>query len=295
MMMPTRVLCACVDIGSNTTRLLVAEPGPGGLREVLAQRSFTRIGRGAGADGTIAEAKLPEVGEVVAAQVQAARALGVDRLRVVATAAIRRAPNRNDLLEVVRQRAGVDVEVLSAEEEARLAFAGATALLDPAPAGTIGVVDVGGGPAGLVGGTVGGGVEWVVSLPVGSGMLADAHLHAAPPAPEELARLRAAAADAFAGLDTPQPDVAVAVGGSATSLRRLVGPVLDEQSLGDALEAVCSDRRAAVARRFDLDAERVRLLPAGLAILEEAARAFSAPLTLGLGGLREGIVLSEAL
>src|SRR4051794_5091070 len=254
MMMPTRVLCACVDIGSNTTRLLVAEPGPGGLREVLAQRSFTRIGRGAGADGTIAEAKLPEVGEVVAAQVQAARALGVDRLRVVATAAIRRAPNRKDLLDVVRERAGVDVEVLTAEEEARLAFAGATALLNPTPAGTVGVVDVGGGSSELVVGTVGGGVDWVVSLPVGSGVLADLYLHADPPAPDELGALRSAAAEAFAGLDAPQPDIAVAVGGSATSLRRLVGPVLDERSIGEALEAVVSDRCAAVARRFDLDA-----------------------------------------
>lgn len=293
--MPRQVLCACVDIGSNTTRLLVAEQGPGGLREVLAQRSFTRLVRGAAPDGTIAAAKLPEVGEVVAAQVQAARALGVDRLRVVATAAIRRAPNRSALLAAVRERAGVDVEVLSAEEEARLAFAGATALLDPSPAGTVGVVDVGGGSSELVVGTVAGGVSWVVSLPVGSGVLADSHLHADPPAPGELAALRAAAAEAFNGLDAPRPDVAMAVGGSATSLRRLVGPVLDERSLGEALEAVVSDRCAAVARRFDLDAERVRLLPAGLAILEEAARTFGSPLTLALGGLREGVVLAEAL
>jgi exopolyphosphatase / guanosine-5'-triphosphate,3'-diphosphate pyrophosphatase len=294
MIMPRQVLCACVDIGSNTTRLLVAEPGPEGLREVLAQRSFTRLGRGAAADGTIAAAKLPEVGEVVAAQVQAARALGVDRLRVVATAAIRRAPNRGALLAAVRDRAGVDVEVLSAEEEARLAFTGATALLDPPPAGTVGVVDVGGGSSELVVGTVRDGVDWVVSLPVGSGVLADAFLHGDPPEAVQLAALRSAAADAFAGIDAPRPEVAVAVGGSATSLRRLVGPVLDERSLGEALEAVVSDRAAAVARRFDLDAERVRLLPAGLAILEEAARAFAAPLTLALGGLREGVVLAEA-
>jgi exopolyphosphatase/guanosine-5'-triphosphate,3'-diphosphate pyrophosphatase len=287
------VLCACVDIGSNTTRLLVAEPGPDGLREVLAQRSFTRLGRGTGPDGTISPAKLPELGEVVAAQVQAARALGVERLRVVATAAIRRAPNRAALLAAVRERAGVDVEVLTAEDEARLAFAGATALLYPPPAGSVGVVDVGGGSSELVVGTIAGGVEWVISLPVGSGLLADAHLHSDPPAPDELAALRAAAAAAFTGVRAPRPDAAVAVGGSATSLRRLVGPVLDERSLAEALEVVVSDRAAAVARRHDLDAERVRLLPAGLAVLEEAARAFSAPLTLALGGLREGVVLAE--
>src|SRR4051812_6187218 len=195
------LLCACVDIGSNTTRLLVAEPGPGGLREVLAQRAFTRLGKGCGPDGTIAAEKLPQLGEVVAAQVAAARELGAERLRGVATAAIRRAPNRDDLIAALRDRGGVGVEVLTAEEEARLAFAGATALLNPPPAGSVGVVDVGGGSSELAVGTVADGVRWVVSLPVGSGVLADAHLHSDPPTGEELEALRTAAADAFAGIE----------------------------------------------------------------------------------------------
>src|SRR4051794_37194416 len=144
------VLCACIDIGSNTTRLLVAEMGQDGLREVLAQRAFTRLGKGTAPDGSIAPEKIPQLGDVVAAQVAAARRLGVRRLRVVATAAIRRAPNREQLVAAIHRAAGVDVEVISAEEEARLAFAGATALLDPKPAGSIGVVDVGGGSSELV-------------------------------------------------------------------------------------------------------------------------------------------------
>ena len=73
----------------------------------------------------------------------------------------------------------------------------------------------------------------------------------------------------------------------------MVGPVLDEESIAEALEAVVADRAASVARRYDLDAERVRLLPAGLAVLEEAARVFAAPLELALGGLREGVLLAE--
>ena len=74
--MPRLVLCACVDIGSNTTRLLVAEPGPSGLREVLAERCFTRLGRGTGPDGSIDPAKLAEIAEVVCGQVRAAREVG---------------------------------------------------------------------------------------------------------------------------------------------------------------------------------------------------------------------------
>src|SRR4029077_17827850 len=103
--------------------------------------SFTRVTQGTGPGGAIAAEKLREVAEVVAAQVDAARSCGAERLRVVATAAIRRAPNREALVDAGRRRAGVDVEVLSAEEEARLAFAGATALRTPPPAGTVGVVD----------------------------------------------------------------------------------------------------------------------------------------------------------
>jgi exopolyphosphatase/guanosine-5'-triphosphate,3'-diphosphate pyrophosphatase len=292
--MPRLVLCACVDIGSNTTRLLVAETGPRGFREVLAQRCFTRLSRATRPDGAIEAGKLAEIAQVVAGQVDAARALGAVRLRVVATAAIRRAPNRDALVDAVRRHAGVELEVLTAEEEARLAFSGATALIDPPPPGSVGVVDVGGGSSELAVGTVAEGARWIVSLPVGSGMLADAHLHSDPPTGDELAALRAAAARAFGGVQPPRTDIAVAVGGSATSLRRLVGPVLDEESIAAALEAVVSDRAASVAREFDLDAERVRLLPAGLAVLEEAARAFAAPLELALGGLREGLLLEEA-
>jgi exopolyphosphatase/guanosine-5'-triphosphate,3'-diphosphate pyrophosphatase len=292
--MPRLVLCACVDIGSNTTRLLVAEPGPSGLREVLAERCFTRLGRGTGPDGSIDPAKLAEIAEVVCGQVRAAREVGVDRVRVVATAAIRRAPNRDELVAAVRREVGVDVEILTAEDEARLAFSGATALIVPPPTGLVGVVDVGGGSSELAVGTVAEGARWIHSLPVGSGVLADAYLHSDPPAPAELAALRAAAADVFAAVDPPGTDIAVAVGGSATSLRRLVGPVLDETSIARALAAVVADRSTAVARALGLEAERVRLLPAGLAILDEAARAFGSPLELALGGLREGVLLAEA-
>src|SRR5439155_3952061 len=100
------VLCACVDIGSNTTRLLVAETGTNGFREILAQRCFTRLGAGTGPDGSIAREKLQEVAEVVAAQAAASRELGVARLRVVATAAIRHAPNRDALVEAIARAAG---------------------------------------------------------------------------------------------------------------------------------------------------------------------------------------------
>jgi len=135
--------CACIDIGSNTTRLLVAESRDGRLQEVLATRAFTRLGSGKG--DAIPGEKVAEVAELVASQVRMAHECGVEAIRIVATAAIRQAPNRAEFCEAVEAAADLPVAVLSGDDEARLAFAGATRTLQHAPLGEIGVVDVGGG------------------------------------------------------------------------------------------------------------------------------------------------------
>ena len=99
----------------------------------------------------------------------------------------------------------------------------------------------------------------------------------------------------LAAIDVPQPDCAVAVGGSAASLRRLVGAVLEPDALERALaRAVAASTAAEVARRFALDPERVRLLPAGMLILDAASQRLGRPLQIGRGGLREGVLLELA-
>ncbi len=189
--------------------------------------------------------------------------------------------------------AGVEVELLSAEEEARLAFAGATwACRDAAPEAPLGVVDVGGGSSELIVGTRADGVVWSRSLPLGSGDLADRHLHDDPPSHAALDAIRAEIAGALQGVAVPPVTRAVAVGGSATSLARLVGSLLDADTLAaavDGLAAVPAERVAAV---HELALERVRLLPAGILLLAAAA-ALMGPLTVAEGGLREGLVLEQ--
>src|SRR6478672_6075945 len=180
---PASMVCACIDIGSNTTRLLVAAPRAGGLRELCQQRAFTRIGRALRDDGRIVTGKIEEVAEVVATQARTAEQLGARALKAVATAAIREAANRDDLVAAVRTRCGVDVEVLTDGEEARLAFVGAT----------------------------------------------------------------------------------------ATSLRRLVGALLEPETLERGLRVLAGTPVADVARTYELDPERVKLLPAGILMLEEAS------------------------
>lgn len=282
---------ACIDIGSNTTRLLVAEPADGQLRELLAQRAFTRIGKGRRLDGPIPPDKVAEVAEVVATQARVAEELGASAVRAVATAAIRQAANAEALLAAVHAAAGLEVEVLSGEEEARLAFIGATRTLGSEPEGDVGVVDVGGGSSELALGTLDGGVRWSASFRIGSGFLADAYLRSDPPSIAELNAVRAHVAGAFEGLDVKRPALGVAVGGSATSLRRLVGGVLEHETLERGIRVLASTPVAEVARRFELEPERVRLLPAGILVLEAAADRLGVPLQIGRGGLREGVVL----
>ena len=282
---------ACIDVGSNTTRLLVAESRGGRLRELMSQRSFTRIGKSIVGGGRIPKKKVRETTEVVAAQARAARDLGAEQIVVVATAAIRRAPNGRELAVAIEEQTGLPVRILSEPEEARLSFLGATRSLTAPIDGRVGVVDVGGGSTEIAIGTIAEGVCWSESFRIGSGLLADSHLHSDPPAASELSTVRQHVAGVFKGLEVPPTEMAVAVGGSATSLRRLVGAELSPETLERSLRILSSTRIEEVARRFDLDAERVKLLPAGLLIFEELSTRLGLTLQIAGGGLREGAII----
>jgi exopolyphosphatase/guanosine-5'-triphosphate,3'-diphosphate pyrophosphatase len=282
---------ACIDIGSNTTRLLVAECEGGQLTEVHAERSFTRIGQGLLGDGSISPAKVKIVVEVVTDQLRRATELGATEVRAVATAAIRRSQNGTLLVDAIHAACGLRVEILSAEEEARLAFVGAARTLGHVPAGELGVVDVGGGSSELAVGIAPDAVSWCTSFALGSGNLAERCLRSDPPSERELSDARGQVSRALEGISVPRPAEAVAVGGSAASLRLLAGPVLDGAAFGRLLGLLASERAVDFALRFGLAPERVELLPAGLLILEGVSQLFGAALQIGRGGIREGVLL----
>jgi exopolyphosphatase/guanosine-5'-triphosphate,3'-diphosphate pyrophosphatase len=285
------VSCACVDIGSNTTRLLLAECRDGSLRELMTQRVFTKIGRSIRRDGAIPADKLAETADVVERQVRHARELGADRIAIVATAAVREARNGADLTGAIQLATGLSTRVLSEDDEARLAFLGASRTLGTTFEGNLCVVDVGGGSTEIAIGTLEEGVIWSQSFRVGSGFLADSYLHSDPPLVNELESARAHAAGMFEGLHTPPVGRAVASGGSATSLRRMAGAELSHDALERAIRLLASAPAAEIAERFELDPERVRLLPAGVLILEAVGDSLGLALKIGNGGIREGVVL----
>ena len=137
----------------------------------------------------------------------------------------------------------------------------------------------------------GDGVREVHSFGIGSGVLSEDLITGDPPGPGEIRKLRERIEDFFADVELEHPDQAVAVGGSATSLRRLVGAVLEYETLERGVRVLTSDPAVEVAKMFELDPRRVEVLAAGVLLLEQFSQMLGQPLQIGKGGLREGVIL----
>lgn len=281
--------CACIDVGSNTTRLLVADSVAGGIKKVRNERVFTLIGRSLGDSRRIPPEKIDETVAAVADQVRLARELGTERIRAVATAAVRQAANADELVAAVERRTGIVLDVLEGEEEARLAFRGAARAAKSK--GKLAVIDVGGGSTEIAIGDATGRVAIAESVPVGSLVVTERYLPTDPPQPAELDEAREEIARTFAGFEPPAVDDVAAVGGSARSLLRVASRELSPADLDHALDALCAEPADALGPRVGLDPIRVRVLPAGALVLAELARRFDRPLRICKGGLREGVIL----
>ena len=284
---------ACIDIGSNTTRLLVADCEGASLIECRQERVFTLIGRSIDASGAIPSEKLREVVDAVVAQLAIARQFGAVEVRCVATAGVRRAANGDALVALVHEACdGLQLEILSAAEEARLAFIGAAWGAGAGNERGLGVVDAGGGSSELVVGDAPTAVRWWVSLPLGSSDITSRWMRSDPPTAAEIEQAKQHTREILADVQPP-PHVGrlVAVGGSATSVRLLAGSVLDVDVLDHLLGVVQRLSTVDFARKFGIDVQRARLLAGGLVILHAVSELFAAPLEIGRGGLREGLLL----
>jgi exopolyphosphatase/guanosine-5'-triphosphate,3'-diphosphate pyrophosphatase len=181
---------AALDLGTNSTRLLIARPAEtaNGLETLLRRNTITRLGQGVDASGEL----VPEAVERVLSTLRDYRRdlddHGVERVRIAATSAARDATNREALFDGVEQIIGVRPDLISGDEEGRLSFIGATRELDPA-LGPFLVVDIGGGSTEFILGGSGDAVhevEGVVSVDVGCVRLTEKFLLHDPPEPEEL-------------------------------------------------------------------------------------------------------------
>ena len=174
---------ASVDLGTNSTRVLVGRPIGAGLDILDRRNTITRLGQGVGASGRLAPEAVERTLDCLRGYREILDRHGVERVRVAATSASRDAANRDEFFDAVEALIGTRPELLSGDEEGRLSFRGATAELDPA-SGPFLVVDIGGGSTEFIVGTDR--VEGVMSVDIGCVRLTEKFLHHDPPQPEEL-------------------------------------------------------------------------------------------------------------
>jgi exopolyphosphatase/guanosine-5'-triphosphate,3'-diphosphate pyrophosphatase len=279
---------AVVDIGTNSTRLLIAEVGDGGVEELDRRTTVTRLGEGLEASGHLSDAAMGRVSDALASYREAIDSHGVERVVAVATSAMRDAANGPDFRDEIQRRFGMDARTISGDEEARLTFLGATAGRD-AGADTL-VIDIGGGSTEYVTGRPGADPAFHVSTRMGSVRHTERHLHNDPPTAAELAAL---AEDARAIVETEVPadvreqvDAGIAVAGTATSLAAIdqqLDPYDPEKVHGYQLSVARCEELVArlagltVAQRRDLAGlhpDRAPTIVAGAVILLESMRAF---------------------
>ncbi|HEV2757483.1 MAG TPA: Ppx/GppA phosphatase family protein [Actinomycetota bacterium] len=280
---------AAIDVGTNSTRLLVAEELADGFRALERRLTVTRLGEDVDKRRVLAPEALQRTLQTIAEYAATCGEYEVTRLRVTGTSAVRDAHNRDDFFEGVRRLTGTDAELLSGEAEARATFLGA--LSDLSTGNPVLVVDIGGGSTELVSGVHE--PEHLVSLDLGSVRMLEKHLASDPPSSEELAALRAEVAGALdevkADLAVPAGARLVGVAGTVTQLAALKAgvPVYDPDVTHHAVLSHGDVRR--LARRLaalpyekrrrvrGLHPGRVDVIVPGAEILLAVMEAFDAP------------------
>jgi exopolyphosphatase/guanosine-5'-triphosphate,3'-diphosphate pyrophosphatase len=284
---------AVVDIGTNSTRLLIADvdPDTSAVTELERRTTITRLGQGVDQSGALAPEAMERVFAALTEYREAIEAHGVTATTAVLTSAVRDAGNGEEFTEIVRTRFGLEARSITGDEEAQLTYRGATSERDPGDGRRLVVVDVGGGSTEFVVGTGAGAdadVEFHVSTQAGVVRQTERFLHSDPPAPEELDQLSAEAREIFRGAVAAGPpvDAGIAVAGTATSCAAILQELdpydparvhgfrlrdSDLETLLARLAAMTDEERRHVT---GLDPGRAPAIVAGVALLIEALRVF---------------------
>lgn len=267
---------AALDIGSNSTRLLVADADGERLQEVERLLTITRLGDGVDVNGRLADDAMERVSRCVGRYAERASELGSETPLAVATSAVRDAANGREFLARLEQEHGVRTRLLRGEDEARLTLRGVASgrSLDV----PVVVCDIGGGSTELIAGT-GDDVRFAVSLDMGCVRLSERHLHDDPPTAEQVGAVRAEVTQLIPG-DVPAGDL-IGVAGTITTLATIDlglddevpelvdGHVLERSTVEAELERLAGlplDRRREVR---GLMPERAPTIVAGAAILAQ--------------------------
>jgi exopolyphosphatase / guanosine-5'-triphosphate,3'-diphosphate pyrophosphatase len=264
---------AVIDIGTNTTRLLVAEVEDGKVVELERRTTITSLGQGVDATGRLAQEAMDRVAEAIAVYREVIDRLGADRVVALATSAMRDAENGPEFRDFLQQRFGIDARTISGDEEARLTFLGATSDRNDDRESV--VIDIGGGSTEYVVGRPGKDPEFHVSTQMGSVRYTERYLDSDPPKHEELEQLAAAVRETVPDVSVGQ---GIAVAGTATSLAAIDGaeevhgyrlPLATCERLVAMLAALPVEERREVR---GLHPDRAPTIVAGAVILTESIR-----------------------
>jgi Exopolyphosphatase len=298
---------ATIDIGTNTTLLLIAEEREGTIAVLENRAEITRLGRGIGRDGGLGQEGIDRTLAVLSGYAVLARVHEAP-IFAIGTEALRRAPNAADFLCRAAALLDTPVEVIDGEREAALTFLAARLSFPEAAAGAMMVVDIGGGSTEVIVARRGA-VELCRSLPLGSVRLTERHIHHDPPLAHEIEAVRTEVVGHLA--ETPFPSDAdrpclVGVAGTVTTLAamvqdlqsydpalvhgyRLTLSALDKQI--DRLRASTQKEREAMA---GLDPARADVILGGAIILSEIARRLGAAKVLVSDrGIRWGLLYEK--
>lgn len=280
-------LCT-IDIGTNTTLLLVAGTSPDAKLERIEERAeITRLGRGIGAGGELGAEGITRTLGVLREFAAVARRHEA-KIAAVGTEALRRAPNAAAFLDPAAEILSGPVEVIDGTREAALTFRAVSEAFPDALAGALSVVDIGGGSTEIVVATRGV-VKFNTSLPLGSVRLTERFIRHDPPRPDEIAAVTSTVDAALAGVPFPvpavQPVTLVGVAGTVTSLAamaealssydpaRVHGYRLSQAALAEQIARLRVGTQAARERIVGLDPRRADVILAGALILQQIAAA----------------------
>lgn len=289
------VVGASVDLGSNSVHVLVAEIAGHRLTPIVDESVFLGLGAAVAGRGHLGAQARAELVEALVGYADTARRLGARNLVFIATEPIRRAADAGRIVAEVTAATGVPMHVLSHEEEAFATLIGVTEGM-PVTHETL-VVDVGGGSS-----------EFCVvdrthppraaGLRLGSARLTDRFVTHDPPTAGEVAAMRALALEAVDGALEASPSEIVAVGGTASNLRKMLlasdgDGDLTRDGIAEALAILGAQPADLTAERYLIRPTRARILAAGAVILDAILEHYDVPsLRVSEAGIREGTILA---
>jgi exopolyphosphatase/guanosine-5'-triphosphate,3'-diphosphate pyrophosphatase len=301
------MILAGIDIGTNTIRLLVADAGPGSFREICSGRTITRLGQGLDRSGVISPEAQERSLAALAEFVDHARFHSASSIAAIGTSALRKASNAAAFISRVGEQLGIDVRVITGEEEARLTLLGVGRALREKRLGSAIVIDIGGGSTEVIRSRPSTGTK-EVSLPLGAVYLSERFVHHDPPTAEETGAIRKAVREELErhrDMLSQDPLVTfVGTAGTVTTLaamdqemaeydpEKINGYVLTRESLdrivGKLTAAALGERR----NMKGLEPGREDIILAGALVAQEIMDQCGSPeMLVSDWGLREGIVL----